>query len=79
MPVANYIPKDSSLSTLSNHVQENFNQLAINGCIGDPEGDLSYAYIRVSSAQQAEDGRSGLPRQLQHCHEVARQQHLRIP
>jgi DNA invertase Pin-like site-specific DNA recombinase len=59
-------------------VKESFNQMATNGFLGDPEGILAYAYIRVSSAQQAEDGRSGLPRQLEHCHQVALQQHLKI-
>lgn len=78
MPVANYIPNVSAASTTSSYIHETFNQLAANGCIGDPLGELAYAYIRVSSAQQAEDGRSGLPRQLQHCDEAARQQHLRI-
>jgi site-specific DNA recombinase len=48
-----------------------FDELAVNGFIGDPNGQLAYAYIRVSDSDQAEDGRSGLPRQITHIHEVA--------
>ncbi len=32
---------------------------------------LAYGYIRVSGEQQAEEGRSGLPRQILHIHQVA--------
>lgn len=56
-----------------------FDQLATNGCLGDPAGGVAYCYIRVSSAQQAEEGRTGLPRQIQHCHEVASANRLKIP
>jgi site-specific DNA recombinase len=59
--------------------QEAFDQLAKDGCIGDPNGELAYAYLRVSSAGQAEEGRSGLPRQILHCHEVALQRSLKVP
>ncbi|MCC6604604.1 MAG: recombinase family protein [Anaerolineae bacterium] len=48
------------------------------GELGDPHGELAYAYIRVSTAGQAEEGRSGLPRQLEHIHEKARQSFLRV-
>src|SRR5437763_1953763 len=47
--------------------------------IGDPEGQLSFAYIRVSSSGQAEEGRSGLPRQLAHVDQIAHDLMLRIP
>lgn len=47
--------------------------------IGDPEGELAYAYMRVSSSGQAEDGRTGLPRQLYHIHEKALKAKLKIP
>lgn len=60
-------------------VKDIFTKLAINGYLGDPRGELAYCYIRVSSVQQAEEGRTGLPRQLQHCHEVAQQNRLKIP
>lgn len=60
-------------------VKETFDRLATNGCIGDPYGDAAYAYLRVSSVDQAEEGRSGLPRQLEHCHEVATHSRLKIP
>jgi site-specific DNA recombinase len=59
-------------------VKEAFDRLAKNGCLGDPDGELAYCYIRVSSAQQAEDGRTGLPRQIEHCHQVASEHHLKI-
>ena len=49
------------------------------GDLGNPHGELAYAYIRVSTAGQAEEGRSGLPRQLEHVHEKARQLNLRVP
>ncbi|MCI0708628.1 MAG: recombinase family protein [Chloroflexi bacterium] len=48
-----------------------FEALATDGVIGDPNGRPAYAYIRVSSDGQAEEGRSGLPRQLEHIHEIA--------
>lgn len=49
------------------------------GDLGNPHGELAYAYIRVSTAGQAEEGRSGLPRQIEHVHEKARQLNLRVP
>lgn len=59
--------------------REEFNQLARNECLGNPLGDLAYAYLRVSSSGQADEGRSGLPRQILHCHEAALQAGLKIP
>ncbi len=59
--------------------KETFDRHAVDGCIGDPLGEPAYAYLRVSSDGQAEDGRSGLPRQIEHCHEAAVQSHLKIP
>ena len=55
-----------------------FDALAEGGCIGDPKGRPAYAYMRVSDAIQAEEGRSGLPRQLHHIHEIASKKGLRI-
>lgn len=60
-------------------IRETFDQCATDGYLGDPKGELAYNYIRVSTAQQAEDGRSGLPRQIEHCHEMALAHHLKIP
>jgi len=56
-----------------------FDALAINDALGHPNGELAYAYLRVSSSGQAEEGRSGLPRQLLHVHEAAVQHRLKIP
>src|SRR5260221_6933890 len=58
--------------------KQDFDALAVNGYIGDPNGLPAYLYIRVSTDEQAEEGRSGLPRQIQHCHEVAAKHGLRI-
>jgi hypothetical protein len=49
-----------------------FNKIADgHGYLGAADGALAYAYIRVSGEQQAEEGRSGLPRQILHIHELA--------
>jgi len=56
-----------------------FDRLAVNGYIGDPNGQPGYAYMRVSSSGQADEGRSGLPRQMQRIHEVAAKTGIRIP
>ncbi len=58
--------------------KDDFNALAVNGSIGNPLGKPAYAYIRVSGDDQAEDGRSGLPRQIAHIHEVASKHGYRI-
>ena len=55
-----------------------FDALAINDAIGYPNGELAYGYLRVSSAGQADEGRSGLPRQIMHVHEAALKNGLRI-
>jgi len=55
-----------------------FDALANNGYLGDPTGQLAYAYMRVSSDEQAEEGHSGLPRQILHIHEIAREKKLKI-
>ncbi len=65
--------------TKTDFFKEMFDQLATDGCIGDSFGECAFAYIRVSSEEQAEEGRSGLPRQILHIHEIARDQKLKIP
>ncbi|MCC7452321.1 MAG: recombinase family protein [Anaerolineae bacterium] len=55
-----------------------FDALATNGYIGDPQGRPAYCYLRVSTTEQADEGRSGLPRQIEHVHEVAFSQGYRI-
>jgi site-specific DNA recombinase len=59
--------------------KEEFDNLATENVIGDPKGEVAYGYLRVSSSEQAEEGRSGLPRQIMHIHEVAVRHHLKIP
>ncbi len=56
-----------------------FDELSVDGYIGDPQGILAYAYIRVSSEEQATDNRSGLARQVAHCHDIAKEKGYRIP
>lgn len=56
-----------------------FDELARNGYIGDVQGELAYGYLRVSSKDQADEGSSGLPRQIQHVHESAMKARLKIP
>ncbi len=60
-------------------VKEDFDRIAFHGMLGDPGGAPGMAYLRVSSAGQAEEGRSGFPRQLLHVHEKAQQVHVAIP
>ncbi len=51
--------------------RDEFDLLATDGAIGSPYGLPAYAYMRVSSSGQADEGRSGLPRQLRNIHEAA--------
>jgi site-specific DNA recombinase len=60
-------------------LKKEFDELAMNSVLGDPDGEPSGAYLRVSSAGQAEEGRSGLPRQMEHIHEKAFESNLSIP
>ena len=59
--------------------KEVFDGLATDGVIGDHRGEPAYCYLRVSTAGQAEEGRSGLPRQIMHVHQAAEQNSLKIP
>jgi len=59
--------------------KEVFDKLSVDGAIGDPNGEPAYCYLRVSSAGQADEGRSGLPRQIVHIHDVATESGYRIP
>jgi site-specific DNA recombinase len=56
-----------------------FDVFATDGAIGHPNGELAYGYLRVSSAGQADEGQSGLPRQIMHVHEAALKNGLKIP
>lgn len=55
-----------------------FAEVAVNGVLGDPNGLPAFAYLRVSTDAQAEEGRGGLPRQLDHIHEIAQKTGRRI-
>ncbi len=55
-----------------------FDSLATNGYLGDPNGQPAYAYMRVSSDEQADEGHSGLPRQILHIHKIACEKKLKI-
>lgn len=70
-----------TISSADRHdwVKQDFDQLATRGFLGDPAGLPAMAYLRVSSAGQAEEGRSGFPRQLLHVHEKALTLQLAIP
>jgi DNA invertase Pin-like site-specific DNA recombinase len=60
-------------------IKTEFDALAINDALGHPNGELAFGYLRVSSSGQADEGRSGLPRQIQHVHEAALNHRLKIP
>ncbi len=63
----------------SDFFKPEFDKLATDGCIGNPTGEIAYAYIRVSGEEQADEGRSGLPRQIAHIHEAAKKHGYKIP
>lgn len=64
---------------VQNIFKTEFDALATDHAIDHPNGELAYGYLRVSSAGQAEEGRSGLPRQIMNVHEAAAKQGLKIP
>ena len=66
------------LTTKHEFFREEFDRLAIDGYIGHPDGAPAFAYIRVSSDEQGEEGRSGLPRQIEHVHQKALKAGYRI-
>ncbi len=72
------IDKGRAGRTRTDWFREYFEAAATDGVLGDPHGQLAYAYLRCSSSGQVEEGRSGLPRQLQHVTEVAIAHHLKI-
>ena len=65
-------------SSLFEQARLAFDEIAIDGYIGDPNGSNAYAYIRVSTEEQSDSKRSGLARQIYHCHEIAQKQNLKI-
>ena len=66
-------PDSTRRASTTKHVffKEEFDRLATDGYIGRADGKPAYAYIRVSSDEQGEEGRSGLPRQIEHIHQKA--------
>lgn len=59
-------------------VKEDFDRIAVEEMLGNPEGKPAFGYVRVSSSGQAEEGRGGFPRQLQHVHQKAQELNLAI-
>jgi len=69
----------SAIATRLKWVQEEFDHIAVNGFLGEPNGKPGMAYLRVSSVGQAEEGRTGFPRQLMHVSSKAQELHIAIP
>src|SRR5690349_9104560 len=69
-PTARQLEKRAEIDRL---FKASFKEVAApnGGVLGDPNGENSFAYLRVSTDQQAEEGRGGLPRQLDHIHDIA--------
>src|SRR3972149_6992087 len=61
-----------------NNLKEEFFKIAVDGYLGDPDGDDAYAYLRASSERQVEEG-SSFPRQLESIHKAAKRDNLRVP
>jgi site-specific DNA recombinase len=59
--------------------QQKFLEVGPDGFIGDPEGEPAYAYLRVSSRGQGEEGKDGIPRQIRNCHSIALEKGYKIP
>lgn len=58
--------------------KDDFDELATDGAIGDPGGAPAFGYIRVSSDEQGNSGRSGFQRQIEKIHEVALETGYRV-
>ncbi len=54
-----------------------FNNLTVNGSLGDPHGIVPYAYRRASTERHAEES-SRFPRLLESFRNAARRDHPRI-
>jgi site-specific DNA recombinase len=55
-----------------------FMRNARDGFIGDPMGDDSYGYLRVSTDGQTKEEKNGVPRQIENLHKAALRDHVRI-
>jgi DNA invertase Pin-like site-specific DNA recombinase len=61
-------------------ISREFNIIAgSNEVLGNPKGTVAYGYARVSTGAQAEEGTSGLPRQLEAIHKTAIRDNLYVP
>jgi site-specific DNA recombinase len=60
-----------------NDLRTQFEKHAINGYLGDPNGEDSYAYMRASSERQTEEG-SSFTRQIETIHRTALREMLRV-
>ncbi len=60
-----------------NDLKTEFERLARNGYLGDPDGDDAYGYVRASSERQVEEG-SSFPRQIENLHKTALRDRLRM-
>jgi len=65
--------------TKNSFFREIFLSIATDGVLGDARGETACAYLRVSSSDQADEGRSGLPRQMIHVHDIAQARGYKIP
>lgn len=61
-----------------NDLKVEFQRWQSEGFLGDPAGEVAYAYLRASSEKQVEEG-SSFPRQIENVHKAALRDHLRIP
>lgn len=63
----------------SDFLQGAFKAFAVNGCLGEPHGSISYAYLRVARTPQTDDGLERVHEQVTHVHEAASEHQLCIP
>ena len=61
-----------------NDLASEFQRLSVEGYLGDPKGEESYAYLRASSERQVEQG-SSFTRQIENVHLTAQRDNLRVP
>jgi DNA invertase Pin-like site-specific DNA recombinase len=62
---------------VKNDLKTEFLRHAVDGYLGDPDGEDAYAYLRASSEKQVEEG-SSFSRQIENVNRTAKRDHLRI-